>query len=153
TNVLTPNPHMSTIQPDCYQFKHIYSGQMAETVYLRIDSTIYITSVEKKQLSIELNIIMEKSILLYATMCRCTYYHIVYDVTNFQDDLMKLSNLDVQLIFRGHHLMEKHIKGKLNNIKVVPANIDSNRLLGIVDLLITDYSSIFYDYLVTDKPI
>src|SRR5699024_8866471 len=37
--------------------------------------------------------------------------------------------------------------------KVVPANIDSNRLLGIVDLLITDYSSIFYDYLVTDKPI
>src|SRR5699024_9656806 len=67
--------------------------------------------------------------------------------------IMILSNLDVQLIFRGHHLMEKHIKGKLNNIKVVPANIDSNRLLGIVDLLITDYSSIFYDYLVTDKPI
>src|SRR5699024_4947539 len=153
TNVLTPNPHMSTIQPDCYQFKHIYSGQMAETGYPRIDSTINITSVEKKQLATELNINMDKPILLYAPTWRGTYSINVYDVTKFQDDLMILSILYVQLIFRGHHLMEKHIKGKLNNIKVVPANIDSNRLLGIVDLLITDYSSIFYDYLVTDKPI
>src|SRR5699024_11275570 len=111
------------------------------------------TSVEKKDLATELNIKMDKSVLLYAPTWRGTYSNNVYDVTKLQNDLMKLSKLDVQLIFRGHHLMEKHIKGKLNNIKVVPPNIDSNRLLGIVDLLITDYSSIFYDYLVTDKPI
>src|SRR5699024_7018772 len=135
------------------QLKHIYSGEMAETGYTRIDSTINITSVEKKQLTTELNINMDKRNLLYATTWLGNYTNNVYAINKILDNLMKLSNFDVQLIFRGHHLMEKHIKGKLNNIKVVPANIDSNRLLGIVDLLITDYSSIFYDYLVTDKPI
>ncbi len=153
TNILTPNPHMSNTQPDCYQFKHVYSGQMAETGYPRIDSTININSMEKHRLADDLDVDLDKPIVLYAPTWRGTYSNNVYDVSKLQNDLTRLSKLDVQLIFRGHHLSEKHIKGKLNNIKVVPPDIDSNKLLGIVDLLITDYSSIFYDYLVTDKPI
>ncbi|MBO0991470.1 CDP-glycerol glycerophosphotransferase family protein [Bacillus sp. SD088] len=153
TNILTPNPHMSNTQPDCYQFKNIYSGQMAETGYPRIDATINIDSLEKRKLADDLDVNLDKPIVLYAPTWRGTYSNNVYDVSKLQNDLMKLSKLDIQLIFRGHHLSEKHIKGKLNNIKVVPSNIDSNKLLGIVDLLITDYSSIFYDYLVTDKPV
>lgn len=153
TNILTPNAHMSNIQPDCYQFKHVYSGQMAEIGYPRIDSTINIKSMEKRQLADDLDVNLDKPIVLYAPTWRGTYSNNVYDVSKLQNDLMKLSKLDIQLIFRGHHLTEKHIKGKLNNIKVVPPSIDSNKLLGVVDLLITDYSSIFYDYLVTDKPI
>ena len=35
----------------------------------------------------------------------------------------------------------------------VPATMDTNELLAITDVLISDYSSIFYDYLVTDKPV
>src|SRR5699024_8380078 len=57
----------------------------------------------------------------------------------------------VQLVFRGHQLSEKHIKGKLNNIKVVPQSVDRSILLGGTDLLSTDYSSIFVDYLVIDR--
>ena len=153
TNILTPNPHMSNTQPDCYQFKHVYSGQMAETGYPRIDSTINISSQERHQLAEELGVDLNKPIVLYAPTWRGTYSNNFYDVSRLQRDLKKLSEQDFQLIFRGHHLSEKHIKGKLDNIKVVPPSIDSNKLLGVVDLLITDYSSIFYDYLVTDKPI
>src|SRR5699024_11749652 len=97
----------------------IYSGQVAETGYPRIDSTINITSVEKKQLATELNINMDKPILLYAPTWRGTYSNNVYDVTKLQYDIMKLYNLDVQLIFRCHHSMDKHIKGKLNIIKIL----------------------------------
>src|SRR5699024_4620461 len=83
---------------------------------------------------------LNMSVVLYAPTWRGTYSNNVYDVSKLQKDLEKLSKLNVQLIFRGHHLSEKHIKGKLNNIKVVPQSIDSNKLLGVTDLLITDYS-------------
>ncbi|MCW3745261.1 CDP-glycerol glycerophosphotransferase family protein [Enterococcus gallinarum] len=36
---------------------------------------------------------------------------------------------------------------------LIPDSLDPNEVLSIVDLLITDYSSIFFDFLVTDKPI
>src|SRR5699024_4006314 len=98
TYVLTPNPHMSTLQHDCYQFKNIYSYNISEIDYPSIDSTINITSVEKKHLATELNINMDKPVLLYAPTWRGTYSNNVYDVTKLQNDLMKLSNLDVQLL-------------------------------------------------------
>src|SRR5699024_3289670 len=147
------NPYMSNIQPECYQLKHVYTGQMAETGYPRIDATINMNFTERKQLADNLWINLDKPVVLYAPTWRATYSNNVYDVSKLQKDLEKLSKLNDQLIFRGHHLSEKHIKGKLNNIKVVPQSIDSNKLLGVTDLLITDYSSIFFDYLVTDKPI
>ena len=36
---------------------------------------------------------------------------------------------------------------------LIPDYVDTNELLAIVDLMVTDYSSIFFDYLVTNKPI
>src|SRR5690606_4269431 len=36
---------------------------------------------------------------------------------------------------------------------LIPDYVDTNQLLAAVDLLITDYSSIFFDFLVTNKPI
>jgi CDP-glycerol glycerophosphotransferase (TagB/SpsB family) len=39
------------------------------------------------------------------------------------------------------------------NIKVVPASADPYPLMSYVDVLITDYSSIYIDFLLLDKPI
>ncbi len=36
---------------------------------------------------------------------------------------------------------------------LIPNTFDTNQLLSVVDLIITDYSSIFFDFLVTDKTI
>ncbi len=36
---------------------------------------------------------------------------------------------------------------------LVPDFVDTNDLLSSIDILVTDYSSIFFDFLVTDKPI
>ena len=44
---------------------------------------------------------------------------------------------------------------KIKRLKpyLIPDYFDTNEILAIVDLMITDYSSIFFDYLVTNKPI
>ena len=35
----------------------------------------------------------------------------------------------------------------------IPATIDANQLMSIVDVMVSDYSSIFLDYLATGKPV
>lgn len=61
---------------------------------------------------------------------------------------------DYQLILKVHTLLFKYIKHdeQLMN-KCIPDCIDTNELLSLVDILITDYSSIFFDYMATNKPI
>ena len=37
--------------------------------------------------------------------------------------------------------------------KFIPATMDTNEILSVTDVLISDYSSIFYDFMLTGKPI
>ncbi len=68
------------------------------------------------------------------------------------DELYKLS--DIKLIVTCHP-QEKELAKKLN----IPKNVinaleeDINDLLLISDILITDYSSVIFDYLILDRPI
>ncbi|MFD6440943.1 GW domain-containing glycosaminoglycan-binding protein, partial [Peribacillus sp. NPDC060186] len=58
------------------------------------------------------------------------------------------------LLIKVHPFLYKEAK-KHTEIKnrLIPDYVDTNELLATVDLLITDYSSIFFDFLVTNKPI
>ncbi|MDZ7909141.1 MAG: CDP-glycerol glycerophosphotransferase family protein [Gemmobacter sp.] len=59
---------------------------------------------------------------------------------------------DVDVIFRGHSL-EDLLSGLDLGCTVVPKEIESNEVLAITDILITDYSSIFFDFIPRNKPI
>ena len=67
------------------------------------------------------------------------------------DDLCK--NTNSILLIKGH-VKEKIIKFKdLENIKQVIGDSDTQELLYITDVLITDYSTIFHDFLLLNRPI
>ncbi|MCY1024868.1 CDP-glycerol glycerophosphotransferase family protein [Mammaliicoccus sciuri] len=58
------------------------------------------------------------------------------------------------ILLKVHPFIYKHAKKhKELDQYLVDDNIDTNGILAFVDLLITDYSSIFFDFLVTKKPI
>ena len=57
---------------------------------------------------------------------------------------------DAVVLVRGHHMRAVHRKGK--NVKNVSSYPCVEELLAIADLLISDYSSIFFDYALTGKP-
>ncbi|MEJ7550671.1 CDP-glycerol glycerophosphotransferase family protein, partial [Staphylococcus hominis] len=59
-----------------------------------------------------------------------------------------------QVLLKVHPFVYKKIAHS-DNLKpyLIPNTFDTNQLLSVVDLMITDYSSIFFDFLVTDKPI
>lgn len=153
THIISPNPHTSWVLKERYDIKGIYSGKFNETGYPRIDLTLNITEEEKKSLKDTLNINNDKKTILYAPTWRGTLGSPEAESEQLINEIKKLKELDINLIFRGHYFVENAIyEGSLNDI-VVPEEINTNELLSIVDLLITDYSSIAFDFMVTDKPI
>lgn len=77
----------------------------------------------------------------------------------FLDDFLK--NNDIQLLIKIHPLQKDNptFKKKFSNITII-TNEDLNKhnkqlyeIIGYTDALITDYSSVYFDYLLTDKPV
>ncbi|ASB71720.1 glycosyltransferase [Bacillus subtilis] len=156
--ILSPNKFTSEKLIDSHDLEGLYNGEIIEEGYPRMDLTF---NTDKEELRKTLENIIEldphKKIILYAP----TWRGEVGSVSNINEELFKhISALnekipdDYQLILKVHTLLFKYIKHdeQLMN-KCIPDCIDTNELLSLVDILITDYSSIFFDYMATNKPI
>lgn len=154
THALTPCEFMTRVQLERFSMRGIYTGDLAEVGYPRLDLTINLDESVTQQLSSELGLDPTKKTVLYAPTWRGVKGSATFDASHLEDDLKAMSRLDANVVFLAHHIMLRHIKNvDLGRIIVPPSNVNTNELLGIVDLLVTDYSSIFFDYLITDRPI
>ncbi|MFT6924622.1 MAG: CDP-glycerol glycerophosphotransferase [Psychromonas sp.] len=151
--ILTQNKHTTDILIGRYDIEGIYSGDVLEVGYPRTDLTLNLSQEDRDQISNRLKLKANSKVVLYAPTWRGDHGQANIDVNRLEQDLAAMNVDGVQLLFRGHHLIE----GMLSNINLavttVPADIDTNELLGVVDVLITDYSSIAFDYICTGKPI
>lgn len=67
--------------------------------------------------------------------------------------LEKFEMDDTIIYFKSHQSISKHIRTDYNNVHAFPEEYDLNDFLNIVDCLVTDYSSIMFDFAVKNKPI
>lgn len=111
----------------------------------------------KQELSL-FKIDVEKKIVLYAPTWRGLVGKIEKNIEKLVEDISIINEHigeEYELIVKLHTLQYKFIKGndKFKQIKLIPDYMDVNEVLSVVDILITDYSSIFFDFLITGKPI
>ncbi|MCD5075898.1 CDP-glycerol glycerophosphotransferase family protein [Enterococcus gallinarum] len=158
--ILSPNAHTTEIFSKSYRLDGIFPGVILEGGYPRIDCTNSIQREVIKEELDELNLVFDDNLPT-----------ILYTPTWKGSSILNPSN-DEEQIIRETYLLKDYFKGKYNvlvkvhpyiyktlsrneRIKhiLIPDSLDPNEVLSIVDLLITDYSSIFFDFLVTDKPI
>jgi len=102
--------------------------------------------------------------LLQRTEGRIFSIHNIFSFERFDDKAFKefLINNDIVFICKLHPFEEKLFIDKfseddnhfllISNKTLEENNIDLYRLIGTVDLLITDYSSVYFDYLLLNKP-
>ncbi|AJC90206.1 glycosyltransferase, family 1 (tetratricopeptide repeat protein) [Campylobacter subantarcticus LMG 24374] len=149
THIIVPNKHTAKVLIDRHDISEIYLGMVYESGYPRIDATINITDAEKKSIKEQLGIEDDRKIILYAPTYRNSFEKAEVNFKQVCKDIEVLQkNTNYIVLYRGHYTTEKN-----TNILHVPRNIDTNELLAIVDVLITDYSSIFFDFMVLERPI
>lgn len=154
THVLTPCPYMTEVELTRFSLRGAFSGSMAEIGYPRQDLTLNMSESGALKLRETLGLDPTKKTVLYAPTWRGNKGSARFDGEQLQRDIEALAKLDANVIFQAHHIMLRHIKNvDYGNIVVPPANTTANELLAVVDLLISDYSSIFFDFLATGNPI
>lgn len=155
--IITPNKHTSEVFKDAFKLRGLIDNAILESGYPRIDETLnsnkseVIKKLNKK--GIKLN---NSPILLFSPTWRGQFVNNPED--NIEDMVEIIERLnsetDYQVILKVHPFI--YHKAKFHK-KLKPYLIDddfeTNELLGSIDMLVTDYSSIFFDYLVTEKPI
>lgn len=158
--LLSPNSHTSEIFIKGYKLEGIYPGEVLEGGYPRIDRTLNTTREDAlaKIAAYGTKISDKLPILLYTPTWKGQ------NVNQANDDVDQIINETLILAekFKGRYqvLVKVHpfifeMVNEDSRIKdfLISDYIDANEALAATDVLITDYSSIFFDYMVTDKPI
>ncbi|WP_144554147.1 glycosyltransferase [Bacillus sp. X1(2014)] len=158
--LLSPNQHTTNIFLESYKLKGLYHGEIIQEGYPRIDSTYHTDPDVFKSLLAELALRIDpnKQTILYAPTWKGNS---VSKAKNDMDQIIRdMSYLKQQVgeeynVFIKVHPFLYNEARKFSEIKdlLIPDAVDTNELLSVVDILITDYSSIFFDFLVTNKPI
>lgn len=153
THLINPNKYTSDKMIDSHDIRGVYSGYVTEFGYPRVDLTL---NCNKEVLKDKLNINDGKKVLLYAPTWRGEVGKVDGEIIKFISDYKRMKDElgeEYTILLRVHSLMFKYLKAEGLDKNVVPEYIDSNELLGIVDLLITDYSSIMFDFMPTKNPL
>jgi CDP-glycerol glycerophosphotransferase len=154
SHLIYPNQYSTSIMTSAYDIKKSFSGLIATTGYPRQDLMLKQSSDLKEEICFKLNIKSNDKIVLYAPTWRGTVGESLLDIDKLKYDLKKLNSLNnVSIIFRGHYMIEDLFKQTKSDISIVPDDIDTNTLLSVVDILITDYSSIAFDFMAMERPI
>lgn len=153
THIISPNPHTTKVIIDAYDLGGVLDAKLAETGQPRVDRTLSATPQERDMLRKRLGLRDDLPVVLYAPTWRGKHGSAEIDVIRLKDDISQIARHPCQLVFRGHHLLESALADLKLSVAVAPQAIDTSELLAIVDVLITDYSSILFDFLPLLRPI
>lgn len=160
--LLAANPFMAeTMYEGSYRLRNIYQGELIEEGYPRIDRQ-FLDKAEvaevRRRLEAEGASIGDKRIVLYAPTWRGSSFaspEADLDVLVQHVRQMRAAIGDDAVLLVKTHQIVHALAADRPELRdaLVPNTIPSNVLLGAASALITDYSSIFFDYLATGRPI
>lgn len=158
--IISPNAHTTEIFSNAFRLDGIYEGSILEMGYPRNDLTLHSDrkAIIKKLNQQGLSVSTDEKIVLYSPTWKGT------DTNNANDDMKRIiteMNYLAEQIGPEYHLLFKvhpFLYAVATNYpearnRLISDQMDMNELLSVVDVLMTDYSSVFFDFLVTDRPI
>ena len=154
--LLYPNKFTFDRMRQGYMLDKAYKGKYVLSGYPR--NSIFFDKKRRKEIKEELNL-QDKKIIVYMPTWRGTakvknneeqYINIMYMLYKLEENLDE----NTVVYLKIHNLASSKIKYKLfTKIKPFPRNYETYDFLNIADCLITDYSSVMFDYANTGKKI
>lgn len=154
THVTSPCAWATESLIDRNDVRGLMTARIAEIGSARVDRSLSMSAEEQQDLRTRLGISAGQKVVLYAPTWRGSQGKPDSDTSLISGALNQLDALtDTTVLFRGHHFSEKHLKSVGLGNRLVSEDILTNDLLAIVDILVTDYSSVLFDFLPFDKPV
>lgn len=148
THILSSNEHSTRVFLKGFDIDTLSHGRIVRSGYPRVDLTLNADPDRRASLKRRLGVDDGRKIVLYAPTWRGTHAEPEQETETLCAEISALSKLDCHLLFRGHTL-----SGSFDENITVPDDITTNELLSIVDVLVTDYSSVLFDFLPARKPV
>ena len=154
--MISPNPFCTDVFQSSFR---IDRKRLIETGYPRNDFITNATADDIKKLKEKYHIPFDKKVVLYAPTWRDNSYVASGYTFELKADFHKWKNIlgdEYIVLFKPHYLIinkyknDESLDGFLYSID---AEAEINELYVMSDILITDYSSVFFDYAVLNQPI
>ena len=146
------NDYTKDILIDTHNLKNVYSGKFVVGPSSR-NSVFYDEELRVKiRNEFELN---EKKVIAYMPTWRGSVGKVeksrhIDGLLTYLDATLEKGNI---LYVKLHSFERKNIKNNYKNIKFFPDNYETYEFLTATDALVTDYSSVMYDYINLKKPV
>lgn len=159
--IVSPNDFMTEIYEKAYKMKGIYEGVILQEGQPRNDNYFHTDRMDVIQKLREngVEIDDDKKIIMYAPTWKGSQYSNPDTSLDAYFEIIRRieKNVDTdqyQVFVKPHQIVYYYIKNTQGvNGQFIPATVDTNEILSVVDVLISDYSSIYFDFLVSGKPI
>jgi CDP-glycerol glycerophosphotransferase (TagB/SpsB family) len=153
--LLYPNDYTREHMLESYKVKNLMHGKTLMLGYPRSGGMLAASQGDLTELKARLAPNGER---IYAYMPTWKDYLPVEEVVAESGELLeyldeKLADDQILYVNLHHKVSDSLDYSKFRKIKKFPADVDSYELLATTDALITDYSSVFYDYLVLRRQI
>lgn len=145
---------------NAFKMREIYKGGIIEEGYPRLDLLNHFSREEVylqlQKIGVEIE--PSKKIILFAP----TWRGISYSDANANIDIYKdfkhqleklIDTNNYQILIKVHQRVFELAREELTDGFFIPATIDANVVLGVTDILISDFSSIYFDFLATERPV
>lgn len=131
----------------------LFTGRVAETGHARIDPLVSSDAQARLAIRRRLGVEPGMPVVLYAPTYRGQVHSPSFDLEALHQAIGRIGRHPAALMFNAHPFVARQIEGRLPaGVLGVPAGMDITELLSVVDVLVTDYSSILFDFLPTGRP-
>lgn len=151
-----PNDEMKDKMLSAYGLKNLYKGTILNAGYPR--NAIFFNRESEKELRKKLKL-ENKQVFVYmptwrGVMTKRKQDEQLGEIINLMRYIDENLNDNQILYVKMHVLVQKALKfGDFKHIKGFPTGVETYEMLNVADTLITDYSSVFFDYANTGKKV
>lgn len=144
-----------------FRLSNLFEGTILEEGYPRTDlqhdreSARHEIAARYPHLRLEED---KRKIILYAPTWRGANYESPENPTELirtavEEIEASVDNDQYRVLFKVHQVVAQSLRAADLTSRMVPGGANANTVLGVADVLVTDYSSIFFDFLATGRPI
>ncbi|WP_162242152.1 MULTISPECIES: glycosyltransferase [unclassified Rhizobium] len=153
THLIVPNEHTAKTTIEDFGIEGLIEHKLKITGYPRSDLTVSPNSESLTRAREILGLQNGIPVVFYAPTWRGTHKGVNVNIARLRRDLDAMKAKGFQIVYRGHSMEQRELHGLNVDVIIAPPELDTSEILALTDILVTDYSSVFFEFIPLKKPI